>query len=83
MVISLGAIDFNSDPLTFEIVDLPAGGTLRQFSANGLGDPITAPGTRVIDALGRVVFQPADEATAAPYATIGFRVSDRELLQSI
>ena len=82
MVIPLGAIDLNSDPLTFEIVDLPVGGTLRQFSANGLGDPITAPGTRVTDALGRVVFQPADEATAAPYATIGFRVSDGEAVSA-
>ncbi|HVU65432.1 MAG TPA: choice-of-anchor Q domain-containing protein, partial [Phycisphaerales bacterium] len=59
--------------ITFRISGLPAVGQLLQF---GTFAPITAAGTSVSDAGGRVVFRPAPNAFGSPYTTFNFIAND-------
>lgn len=75
-VISLSATDPNQDTLTFRILSLPTRGNLWQFSANGLGAPVTIAGSLVEDSLGRLFFQAATNDLGEPYAAFDFLASD-------
>jgi hypothetical protein len=66
--ISLSAsspIDPNGDPVVFKITSLPIAGSLYQYTSNGPGDQIVAPGTFLTDT-SRVIFMPAPGVYGSP-----------------
>jgi alpha-tubulin suppressor-like RCC1 family protein len=79
-VIGLEGSDPDGDALAFDIMALPGRGSLHQYDAAagaGVGVMISAAGTRVSDAQGRVVFVPAAGAgVATPYTSFQFRAWD-------
>jgi hypothetical protein len=77
-VIQLRGSDPNGDLLSYRVASLPAAGGLYEYDAGVRGAAITAPGTSVSDALGRVIFVPATNALGSPYATFGCVANDGE-----
>jgi alpha-tubulin suppressor-like RCC1 family protein len=55
LTITLSGTDPNNDRLTFRITDLPAAGSLYQWTPSGRGAPILSPNTVVEDSNGRVI----------------------------
>jgi alpha-tubulin suppressor-like RCC1 family protein len=55
LTITLRSSDYNGDPLIYRVVELPALGTLYQWTPSGRGDPFTAPNTSVTDAGCRII----------------------------
>jgi alpha-tubulin suppressor-like RCC1 family protein/subtilisin-like proprotein convertase family protein len=74
LMITLTATDVNGGTLTYRIVSLPAGASLYQYDAGARGPIITAAGTAVSDASGRVIISLASEDT-----TFSFVANDGEL----
>jgi alpha-tubulin suppressor-like RCC1 family protein len=59
IVVTLQGTDANNDTLSFQILSLPATGTLYQWTPGGRGDPILSPDTQVEDSAGRVILNQA------------------------
>jgi alpha-tubulin suppressor-like RCC1 family protein len=77
-VIQLRGSDLNGDGLNFRVAALPTAGGLYQYDAGARGVAISASGSSVSDALGRVLFAPAPDALGSPYATFGCVANDGE-----
>jgi len=77
LVLTLGVLDANNDPLNVSISSLPAAGSLYQYGPGGVrGAQFTTPGTVVADPTNRVIFAPEPDAFGNPYATIAFQADD-------
>jgi len=73
---ALPAVSPDGSPLNYQILALPAAGALYQYSGGARGAQIIAPNTKVVDAVGRLIFAPAAGAAGSPYATFGFVCDD-------
>lgn len=76
--ITLTGFDTSGDVLSYRITSLPAKGSLWQYTTNGLGAPITSPGTAVSDP-SRVYFVPLTDDYGKPYDSFGVLANDGEL----
>jgi alpha-tubulin suppressor-like RCC1 family protein len=75
-VVPAPCIDPNGDPLTFRVGSLPTLGSLYQYAPAGRGAPITAAGTLIDDAQGRVIFAPVPDNFGIPYDAFGVVAND-------
>ena len=77
-VVTLGGSDPEGDALRFRITSLPANGTLYQYENGNRGAIISAPGTLVTDAGGRVIYVPPDTGSGQLALVFEFTVADGE-----
>jgi alpha-tubulin suppressor-like RCC1 family protein len=77
-VVTLGGTDPEGDALQFRITSLPATGTLYQYENGNRGAIISAPGTVVTDAGGRVIYVPPDAGSGQLALTFEFTAEDGE-----
>jgi alpha-tubulin suppressor-like RCC1 family protein len=76
LVIQVHSSDLNFDALQFRIVSLPTPGALYQFASGARGALITTADTVISDPSGRIIFVPAANAFASPYATFNWVATD-------
>jgi alpha-tubulin suppressor-like RCC1 family protein len=76
LVLALPAVSPDGSPLNFQILTLPAAGTLYQYSAGVRGPAISATNTPVSDAGGQVIFAPGAGQTGNPYASFAYLAND-------
>lgn len=75
-VITLQAADPENAPVSFRISEVPAAGTLFQYTNGVVGPAITTNGTPVQDLAGQVLFTPGDRQWGDPYASFRFVAND-------
>jgi hypothetical protein len=76
LVIPLPGVSPDGNPLTYQILTLPASGVLYQYSAGSRGVPINVTNIQVNDSGGRVIFAPAPGQTGTPSALFGYLCND-------
>ena len=78
LLVTLQAVDPDSDALSYYIDALPTTGSLYQFNAKGPRGALISLGEQLTDALGRLIYAPLYNASGdgGVFDSLGFSVSD-------